>query len=361
MPYKRGSQWIGQVVAMVNGKKKNLSHRSATKREAIEWEERTRKEMQSVPLQTRTVSLHEWATAYLSFAKERFVVKTYEEKRLAFKELFSTVADYSSPASSLKGIAALNMLQETAASRSGNAANKRRKNLRAAWQWGVKFLEMPKDNPFDAVPRFAEVRKERRVPTFEEFWKVFNVSTGSDRTMLLAYLHTGARRDELFRLKWENVNFKDNRILMRWRKNNAGEWREKWLPMSDDLVSALRQQRKVTGLMGNVFMWRTHDGQWLPYQYRQHWLKKLCKRAGVEPFGLHGIRHLFASILAGKNVPLVEIQKMLRHVSIQTTARYIHSLQQGSREAIEALPRLAEIEKPAQNQRGNADRLCTGF
>lgn len=47
---------------------------------------------------------------------------------------------------------------------------------------------------------------------------------------------------------------------------------------------------------------------------------------------------LFASILASKNVPLVEIQKMLRHGSIQTTARYIHSLQEGSREALAALP-----------------------
>lgn len=59
----------------------------------------------------------------------------------------------------------------------------------------------------------------------------------------------------------------------------------------------------------------------MPYLYRQHWLKRLCAKAGVKQFGFHGIRHLFASILASKNVPLVEIQKMLRHGSIQTTAR----------------------------------------
>ena len=162
--------------------------------------------------------------------------------------------------------------------------------------------------------------------------------------MLIAALHTGARRDELFRLKWQDVDFKAAKIRLRWRKNNAGEWRESWLPMSDDLANSLKQQRQVTGLLGNVFMWQAHDRQWLPYQYRQHWMKKLCKRAGgVEPFGFHGIRHLFASILASKNVPLVEIQKMLRHGSIQTTAKYIHSLQkEGSREAIEALPSLKE-------------------
>ena len=85
------------------------------------------------------------------------------------------------------------------------------------------------------------------------------------------------------------------------------------------------------------------DDKWVPYLYRQHWLKKLCARAGVKQFGFHGIRHLFASILASKNVPLVEIQKMLRHGSIATTQRYIHSLQEGSREAIEALPGLESV------------------
>jgi integrase len=88
----------------------------------------------------------------------------------------------------------------------------------------------------------------------------------------------------------------------------------------------------------------TDDDKWVPYLYRQHWLKKLCARAGVKQFGFHGIRHLFASILASKNVPLVEIQKMLRHGSIATTQRYIHSLQEGSREAIEALPGLESVK-----------------
>ena len=89
-------------------------------------------------------------------------------------------------------------------------------------------------------------------------------------------------------------------------------------------------------------MWKSdgQDAKWAPYEKRQHWLKRLCAKAGVKQFGFHGIRHLFASILASKNVPLVEIQKMLRHGSIQTTARYIHSLQEGSREALAALPGL---------------------
>lgn len=296
------------------------------------------------PCKIRTVSLHEWATAYLDFANDRFVKATYEEKRFAFRELFKSVASPELETLAFTGNEALRMLSAQNKGAGGNAANKRRKNLRAAWTWGIKFLNMPKDNPFDAVPRFAEVRHERHVPTIQDFWKVLSlVNRTEDRHMLLCFLYTGARRDEVFRLKWRDVDFSKKRIRLETRKNSVGEWTEAWLPISGDLEDALRKQRQITGLLGNVFMWQTHDRQWLPYQYRQHWMKKLCKRAGVEPFGFHGIRHLFASILASKNVPLVEIQKMLRHGPIQTTARYIHSLQkEGSREAIEALPSLKE-------------------
>ena len=37
-------------------------------------------------------------------------------------------------------------------------------------------------------------------------------------------------------------------------------------------------------------------------------------KAGEKQFGLHGIRHLFASLLAANNRPLVEIQQMLRQI-----------------------------------------------
>lgn len=344
MPYKtKSGQWMAQVRVSSS---KLYRHRCKTKREAAAWEEAKRQELEHPEAceTIRTVSLHEWATAYLDFSKSRHVKKTYDEKRLAFRELFASSGLAGMGAANFRANDARQYLEGRSAGNSGNAANKRRKNLRSAWEWGIKFLGLPKDNPFDAVPRFAEVRNERRVPTMEEFWRVFAVARNEhDKLMLLAALHTGARRDELFRLAWSDVDFKIQRVRLRWRKNNAGEWRESWLPMSDDLAEALRKQRQVTGLLGNVFMWRTDDGKWLPYQYRQHWLEKLCKRSRVEPFGFHGIRHLFASILASKNVPLVEIQKMLRHGSIQTTARYIHSLQkEGSREALEALPRVKE-------------------
>jgi len=171
--------------------------------------------------------------------------------------------------------------------------------------------------------------------------------------MLIALLHTGARRDELFRLRWKDVDFSGKRIRLYTRKNEIGEWKSAWLPMSDDLEGMLKEQQKITGPLRFVFLNKTESDdpqQWIPYLYRQHWLKKLCAKAGVKQFGFHGVRHLFASILAAKNRPLVEIQQMLRHGSITTTARYIHTLDGGNRDVFSALPGVADRKCAAGTQ-----------
>jgi len=61
-----------------------------------------------------------------------------------------------------------------AESRSGYAANKERKNLIAAWNWGRKYIDppLPDKNPF-CVERMPEKRTPRYVPSEEDFWKVF--------------------------------------------------------------------------------------------------------------------------------------------------------------------------------------------
>ena len=96
---------------------------------------------------------------------------------------------------------------------------KDRKNLLAAWTWGVKFLQLPEANPFSKVEKFASERQERYVPTLDDFLKVFHsLEDDQDKLMLYCYLQTGARRDELFRLVWADVDIFRKRVRLSWRK-----------------------------------------------------------------------------------------------------------------------------------------------
>ncbi|NQS71832.1 MAG: tyrosine-type recombinase/integrase [Desulfobulbaceae bacterium] len=70
---------------------------------------------------------------------------------------------------------------------------------------------------------------------------------------------------------------------------------------------------------------------------------------GTEAFWVHGIRHLTASLLVAAGVPLVDVQAILRHKRLTTTARYVHQLQ-SLRSSLSVLegrkPRLTLVKKP---------------
>ena len=51
-------------------------------------------------------------------------------------------------------------------------------------------------------------------------------------------------------------------------------------------------------------------------------VRRACRRAGIEEFGSHRLRHTAACEMVRANVPLVRIGQVLRHRSLQSTAIY---------------------------------------
>ncbi len=51
-------------------------------------------------------------------------------------------------------------------------------------------------------------------------------------------------------------------------------------------------------------------------------LRKICKRCGLEPITVHGLRHQYATILAEQGVSLPRISALLGHASVTTTFEY---------------------------------------
>jgi integrase len=174
-------------------------------------------------------------------------------------------------------------------------------------------------NPCVAVcEKFPEERQPRYVPPEEDFWKIFEIAQGQDKTMLLTYLHLAARRSELFRLRWDDLDWGTGKVRLLTRKRKDGSFAEDWLPMTEDLRGSLEAHRDFVA------------GEWVfpapggdQYQYRQHLMRRLCRKAGVRPFGFHAIRHLSATVLAQADIPMVVISQILRHRSLAVTERYL--------------------------------------
>ena len=298
-------------------------HTCKSKREAEMWEA----QQWQIPdeewgRKVDTASFLDWAEAYLDHAESRFSTGVYKEKRSLFKRFLAYVND-EAPVKSLTAKQVLDYLKIQNDTRSGYAANRDRKNLLAAWNWGVRYLVLPTPNPCQ-VDRFPEIRHPRHVPSVEEFWAVCDLAQGQDKVMLLTYLYLGARKREIFRAKWdEDVDLQTRKFQLPTRKRKDGTLEYDWLPIGNgELYDALLLHRR-----NSHSEWVFPDPQTgEPYTTRHRWLKQLCKKAGVRPFDIHAIRHLSASIMADNGVAPYKIKDMLRHKSSATTDKYIRRL-----------------------------------
>lgn len=69
------------------------------------------------------------------------------------------------------------------------------------------------------------------------------------------------------------------------------------------------------------------EGRLFPeYSDRPAFIGDLCHRSGIKIFGWHAFRHRKASLMAQRNIPLVEIMNYLGHESIDVTQRYLRLL-----------------------------------
>lgn len=331
MPWRKGKKWIGQV----REGNRRIQKIFPSKSEAKDWESDQRAIPTNQWMTRSTFSLLGTINEYLAYSRAKHSPKTFDEKHRLFKNFLRQV----DPRANIREIRPDDIrlyLQEQFSARSGYAANKDRKNLSAFFSWLARYKGIV--NPCVAVcERFPEERQARYIPPEEDFWKVFETTQGQDRTMLLAYLHLAARRSELFRLRWDDIDWGNRKIRLLTRKRKDGSFAEDWLPMTDELHGSLQAHRDFVA------------GEWVfpapgggCYLYRQHLMGRICRKAGVRPFGFHAIRHLSATLLAQADVPMVVISQILRHRSLAVTERYLKRTGD-LKEALEILKKPSKI------------------
>ena len=370
---KKGSpkRWKGQVwfhgrMAAV----KWFGSGKADEKAAIAWEVNTRKELEAAAEREeaekptpsasapRPVTIIEWGTAYLEECRRRNSLATFKEKRDGFKRFIRYLEKTKglSPDDSVESFdrkQARRYLAWQNDQRGPNCSNKDRKVLTTAWKWGLSFLDnfpMDKPDPFLSCPRYAEKRCPRYIPPEEDFWKVYDVAYEREKALLTCFLNLAARKGELLKLTWADVDFERGTVVLTTRKTRTGTVKRDEMPMNGDVRQTmlwLWQNRE--GTSNHVFTCATEGFHGRPYKSAAHVMERLCERAGVKPFGFHAIRHLAATILAQEGKSLFAIQHALRHEKQTTTDRYLHSLGAFS-EVSDALDALAS--------RGPAHRHC---
>lgn len=328
-------RWRGVVTVDGVRKEKLFPDGSEKSRRAAErWEEQQRRSLKDpTPTGTASPTLIDLGNAFLDFVKERQSRQTYVEKLAVMKRAIKHFGG-DTLIEDIQVAEALKFLSEQNRNRSGYAANKDRKVLVTAWGWGRKYMPGFPDGPcpFQLVDRFPEQRQPRYVPPEEDFWAVYGVAEGQDKVMLLAFLFLAARRGEIFRLMWADIDFASNTVTLWTKKRAGGDLEADPVPMVQRLKQVLLAWREHRPIKADYVFVNLDDTpfckqyQGVPFTNRQHLMERLCNKAGVRPFGFHAIRHLTASIMYREGQPVAVIQAVLRHKSPQTTTRYLQGL-----------------------------------
>jgi len=160
-------------------------------------------------------------------------------------------------------------------------------------------------------------------------------------SMMKMALSTGMRRGELFRLKWDDVDFRRGFICI--TESKGGKATD--IPLNDATRQLLDGVPRTS-----VYVFPGDNGGQRVTATKA--CNRIRERAGLPKTfrAMHGLRHVFASHLASSGqVDLYVLQRLLTHKSPVMTQRYAHlrdaTLQAASAIGGDILTRVIEAEK----------------
>ncbi|MFA5033792.1 MAG: tyrosine-type recombinase/integrase [bacterium] len=187
-----------------------------------------------------------------------------------------------------------------------------------AIKWGYA-----KDNPVKKVDMMKEPPGRLRYLTISEINKLIDNCAEHLKPIVIIALNTGMRRGEILKLKWGDIDFSNNRIIVQNSKNNE----KRVIPMNKIIYETLKDNYKDYSLNKRLF----------DINDCKKSFKTALRKTGIDDFRFHDLRHTFASHLAMKGANIKTIQTLLGHKDINMTLRYAHLGESYLEKAVESL------------------------
>lgn len=85
-------------------------------------------------------------------------------------------------------------------------------------------------------------------PPEMDFWKVYAVAPEREHALLTCYLNLAARKSELLRLTWDEVDFARNTVTLTTRKTRTGTVKRDEMPLNAEvrIQHSLRHEKQST-------------------------------------------------------------------------------------------------------------------
>ena len=228
-------------------------------------------------------------------------------------------------------------LEERQEGHSASTLNKDLAMLKSMYNRAFEWGDLIDYNPPRDIKLLKEHNERCRYLSEEEQTRLLSACSGILRMIVLIALRAGLRWGEIVNLKWKQapqsnyVDFKHNTIFI--HESLAKSKKSRYVPFAASVKQALMDYPQPSD-EGYIFA-NPKTGK--PVVTLKKSFKTALKKAGINDFRFHDLRHCFASDLVRNGCDLFVVQKLLGHSSTKMTQRYAHLGHDHLKEAINLL------------------------
>jgi integrase len=187
-------------------------------------------------------------------------------------------------------------------------------------------------NPVVGVAMYREPIDAMRVITFGEQTAYLSKTSQPLHDIARVMLHTGMRPEEVFRMRVENIDFKEKTVLNPFGKTKAAR---RIIPLTDDLLAMLAARVKQAAAKGTPFLFVSRGDEQKPIGSVKKAHRSAITRAEIKGhFRIYDLRHTFATRAVAAGADLPTLSSLLGHTSILMTMRYVHPAAEQKRVAM---------------------------
>jgi len=193
-------------------------------------------------------------------------------------------------------------------------------------------------NPCQKVQSLSEDNERNRYLSEAEEGRLLDVLQGRRehlRSIVLIDLQTGLRKQELLSLRWQNVDFERDVIhVMNSRRERTKSGRSRSVPLTSIAREELLALHKESGWSEYVFV---NSKTFKPLTDVKKAFTSALRKAGIEDFHFHDLRHTCATRLGDRGASAFEIAQIMGWSDIRMAMRYTHATGDGIRRAMQLL------------------------
>lgn len=208
-------------------------------------------------------------------------------------------------------------------------------------EWGVEAV-----NPVSIIRKPKTPPGRLRFLTDAEIKRLLKESRKANRPNLyhfiMVQLHTGMRPSEGAGLTWGQIDFDGRVIDLQKTKTDPRR-----VPVTVPAIETLSQLVPTGGYKCKDFVFlpkqpkMTHRLR--PNQYFRESFEAAVKRANIDDFHMHDLRHTAASYMIMNGVDLRTVADILGHKTISMTMRYTHLLDEHKLKAVDRIAGLGGL------------------